>query len=75
MDNTKNENDEWRYAEPHSPISYEPFRQTYELPKWKDTKGRHKKGVPEGYLLLPRSNGAGMDEALVKSVASCRAFV
>ena len=46
MDNTKNENDEWRYAEPHSPISYEPFRQTYELPKWKETKGRHKKGVP-----------------------------
>lgn len=32
-----------RFAEPHQPVDYEPFRQSYVLPVWKDTRGRHKK--------------------------------
>lgn len=32
-----------RFAEPHGPIGYEPFRQSYVLPPWKDTRGLYKK--------------------------------
>ena len=32
-----------RFAEPNKPIDYEPYRQSYILPDWKDTKGKHKK--------------------------------
>ena len=32
-----------RFAEPHRPIDYEPFRQSYVLPDWKDTRGLYKK--------------------------------
>jgi len=35
-----------RYAEPNEPIDYEPFRQSYVLPEWKDTKKRYKKQPP-----------------------------
>jgi phenylpropionate dioxygenase-like ring-hydroxylating dioxygenase large terminal subunit len=31
------------YAEPHEPIDYEAFRQSYVLPDWKDTRKLHKK--------------------------------
>jgi len=32
-----------RYAEPHEPLDYEAFRQSYVLPEWKDTRKLHKK--------------------------------
>jgi phenylpropionate dioxygenase-like ring-hydroxylating dioxygenase large terminal subunit len=31
------------YAEPHEPLDYEAFRQSYVLPDWKDTRKLHKK--------------------------------
>jgi len=33
----------FRYAEAHAPIDYEPYRQSYVLPGWKDTKKRYPK--------------------------------
>jgi phenylpropionate dioxygenase-like ring-hydroxylating dioxygenase large terminal subunit len=32
-----------RYAEPHEPLDYEAFRQSYVLPDWKDSRKLHKK--------------------------------
>lgn len=32
-----------QYAEPHEPLDYQAFRQSYTLPDWKDTRKLHKK--------------------------------
>jgi len=32
-----------RFAEPHAPIDFEPYRQSYVLPQWKDTRGLYRK--------------------------------
>ena len=33
----------FQFAEANAPIDYEPYRQSYKLPEWKDTKGRYAK--------------------------------
>lgn len=33
----------FQFAEANAPIDYEPYRQSYKLPEWKDTKGRYSK--------------------------------
>lgn len=35
-----------RFADPYKPIDYEPYRQDFALPEWKDTKGLYKKLPP-----------------------------
>lgn len=35
-----------RFAEPNAPIDYEPYRQEYVLPEWKDTRSLHRKQPP-----------------------------
>jgi len=42
-DDQPRDDEKFRYAEPYGDLEYEPFRQTYKLPKWKDTRGRYKK--------------------------------
>jgi len=37
------ENAPFQYAEPHAPIDYEPYRQTYAVPSWKDSKRKYAK--------------------------------
>ncbi|MEQ9394359.1 aromatic ring-hydroxylating oxygenase subunit alpha [Haliea sp.] len=44
-DNSENETP-LRFAEPNEDIDYEPFRQTYTLPEWKDSKKRYGKAAP-----------------------------
>ena len=46
MDKPEFDRDRSNYAQPHKPIGYEPYRQTYVLPEWKDTKGKYKKSPP-----------------------------
>jgi len=43
MTDHKRDDSHHRFAEPHEPISYEPYRQSYVLPQWKDTRGLYKK--------------------------------
>lgn len=38
--------DQFRFAEPSESIDYEPYRQTYVLPKWKDSRGLYRKSPP-----------------------------
>jgi phenylpropionate dioxygenase-like ring-hydroxylating dioxygenase large terminal subunit len=40
------DDDQLRYAQPHEPIGYEPFRQSYVLPAWKDSRGLYRKRPP-----------------------------
>ena len=45
MDYVRNDQpgDEFEYAEPHSPLAYEPYRLNYSQPEWKDTQKRYKR--------------------------------
>lgn len=38
-----------QFAEEYEELDYQPYRQTYALPKWKDTKGKHEKCPPRDY--------------------------
>jgi carnitine monooxygenase subunit len=37
------DDDHMDFAEPHEPLDYEAYRQSYKLPKWKDSLGRYSK--------------------------------